>query len=150
MPTEHESSHDTPARDSERLARLYFRLAGTGGDRGMLDLMHPDVEIELRKLAGPRTLQGKAAVARFLDHLGGLMYGAVADTFEVVDDDRIVVMGRMRWMDEDRILRDDPMIWALEFRDGLLYRSTPARTIAEAHAFLRARRGEQVAPPPAA
>jgi hypothetical protein len=39
-------------------------------------------------------------------------------------------------MDEDRILRDDPVVWALEFRDGLLRRSTPTHSVAEARALL--------------
>ena len=55
-----------------------------------------------------------------------------------IDGERIVVEGRMRWMDEERVLRDDPMIWALEFRDGLLFRSTPAHSVLEAEALLAA------------
>ena len=39
-------------------------------------------------------------------------------------------------MDDERILRDDPMIWALEFRDGLLWRSTYAHSVLEAEALL--------------
>jgi hypothetical protein len=47
----------------------------------------------------------------------------------------------MRWMNEDRILRDDPVILALEFRDGLLFRSTPAQSVLEAQAMLSASPG---------
>ena len=60
------------------------------------------------------------------------------DVFRPIDEERIVVEGRMRWMDDERVLRDDPMIWALEFRDGLLYRSTPAHSVLEAEALLTA------------
>lgn len=104
----------------------------------MLEIMHPDVEIILRKLGGPRTLRGKAEVARFLDELPEMfsVYQAVAEEFQAVDDERVVVEGRMRWMADDRVLRDDSMFWALEFRDGLLFRSTPARSPSEAHAIL--------------
>jgi len=41
-------------------------------------------------------------------------------------------------MDNERVLRDDPMIWALAFRDGLVWRSTPAYSVAEAEAILSA------------
>ena len=82
----------------------------------------------------------KQEVARFLEELPERfpVYQAIAEEFSVVDDDRVVVEGRMRWMDDDRVLRDDSMIWALEFRDELLYRSSPARSLSEAHAILAA------------
>ncbi len=104
----------------------------------MLDIMHPEIEVVLRKLGGPRTLRGKAEVAAFLDELPETfpVYQTVAEEFEPVDEDRVVVLGRMRWMDEERVLRDDSMIWALEFREELLFRSTPARSVNEAHAVL--------------
>lgn len=129
---------DGAAAPSERLARLYFELLGEGADPRMLDMLHSDVEIVLRKLGGPRTLRGKEEVADFLTDVPNAfpMLQTVADEFRAVDDERVVVQGRMRWMDHDRVLRDDPTVWALEFRDGLLYRSTPARSVAEAQAIL--------------
>jgi ketosteroid isomerase-like protein len=127
---------------SERLARLYFDLAGKGSDPGLLELLHVDVEIVLRKLGGPRTLRGKDEVTRFIaEELPELfpVYESSAEIFRVVDDERVIVEGRMRWMDEHRVLRDDPTIWALEFRDGLLFRSTSVRSLSEAHAILAPR-----------
>ena len=59
--------------------------------------------------------------------------------FHPVDDNRIVVEGRLRWMDDERVIRDDPVIWAMEFRDGLLARFVPARTLVEAETMLGAR-----------
>ncbi len=132
------ASEEVSQRESERLARQYFVLADGGADPRMLDIMHPDVEIVLRKPGGPRTLRGKDEVAAFLDEVPELyaVYESVAETFDVVDDDRVVVEGRMRWMDDDRVLRDDSMFWALEFLHGLLFRLTPARSASEAHAAL--------------
>jgi ketosteroid isomerase-like protein len=132
-------SEDVPPA-SERLARQYFALAGEGGDPAMLAIMHPDVEIVLRKLGGPRTLRGRHEVEAFLDELPAKfsVYESVAEEFHAVDEHRVVVEGRMRWMDDDRVLRDDATYWALEFRDGLLYRSLPARSTSEAHALLAA------------
>ena len=39
-------------------------------------------------------------------------------------------------MDARRTLRDEAALWALEFRDGLLYRSLAVRSLAEAEALL--------------
>ncbi len=132
--------HASAQPPSERAARLYFDLVGEGGDPRVLDLLHPDVVVLLRKLGGRRTLRGKEEVASFLEELPERfpVYQSVAEEFSVVDDNRVIVEGRMRWMDNDRVLRDDSMIWALEFRDGLLYRSTPARSLSDAHAILAA------------
>ena len=79
-------------------------------------------------------------MAGFLEELSGHFFETHPEVFRPIDDYRVVVEGRLRWMDEDRILRDDPLVWAFEFRDGLLYRSTPAQSVLEAEALLAARR----------
>ena len=81
-------------------------------------------------------LRGREQVAEFVDEISGRFYESHPDVFRPLDDERSVVEGRMRWMDDERVLRDDPMIWALEFRDGLLYRSAPAQSVLEAEALL--------------
>jgi hypothetical protein len=100
-------------------------------------MVHPDVEIVLKSAAG-EILRGRDAVAAFLEETAARFHETHPDVFRPLDDERIVVEGRMRWMDEDRILRDDPVIWALEFRDGLLFRSTPTQSLLAAHALLTA------------
>jgi ketosteroid isomerase-like protein len=130
---------ETPPPDSEHLARLYFRLARAGDSAGLIRILHPDVEISL-KTRGGTTLRGPAEVA---DHLLAVsesrsMVESSAEVFRVVDAERVIVEGRLRWMDDQRILRDDPVVWALEFRDGLLLRSTPTRSVGEAQAVLAA------------
>ena len=74
------------------------------------------------------------------------VYETVAEIYRPLDEDPIVVEGRIRWSDEERVLRDDPMIWALEFKDGLLYRSAPAQSVLEAEAMLSAARGNGTEP----
>jgi ketosteroid isomerase-like protein len=123
--------------ESERLARRYFALFRRGETDRALELIHPDVELVLKSTGD--VLRGREAVQEFIDEMGRRFYESHPDVFRPVDDDRIVVEGRMRWMDDDRVLRDDPMIWALEFRDGLLYRSTPAQSLLEAQSLLAAR-----------
>ena len=44
----------------------------------------------------------------------------------------------MRWIDDERVIRDDPAVWAMEFRDGLVLRFLPARSALEAETLLAA------------
>lgn len=83
-------------------------------------------------------LEGSEAVARFFHEVVAerSVFEAIVSDIHALDDRRVIVEGRMRWMDEDRILRDDPVVWALEFEDGLLRRSTPGRSVTEAEALL--------------
>ncbi len=48
----------------------------------------------------------------------------------------MIVEGRLRWIDEDRVIRDDPVVWALQFRDGLLLRFVAVRSALDAEAVL--------------
>jgi ketosteroid isomerase-like protein len=128
-------------KESERLARRYFSLFQRGETARVLELVHPDVQIVLKSVRPGEVLRGREAVAEFVDDISGRFYESQPDVFRPIDDERIVVEGRLRWMDEERVLRDDPMIWALEFRDGMLYRSAPAQSVVEAEALLSGSRG---------
>jgi hypothetical protein len=82
-------------------------------------------------------VHGRADVTRFLQEtVPTSLYEAVDEVYTAVDEDRVVVEGRMRWIDEERVIRDDPVVWAIEFRDGLLLRFVPARTTIEAETLL--------------
>jgi ketosteroid isomerase-like protein len=124
--------------ESERLARRCFALVARGETDEVLELMHPHVEIVLRSMRPGEVLHGRDAVAGFMKWVADSFFETHPDVFRPIDGERIVVEGRMRWMDDERVLRDDPMIWALEFRDGLLFRSTPAHSVLEAEALLTA------------
>jgi hypothetical protein len=101
------------------------------------DLVHDDVQLVSRVRAG-QVLEGRAAVGAFIhDTVATSLYEAAADVFTPLDEERVIVEGRARWIDEERVIRDDPMVWALEFRDGLLLRFLPARTTIEAETILR-------------
>jgi hypothetical protein len=84
--------------------------------------------------------RGIDEVARFLRDVVAErpLYEVTVSEVHALDDRRVVVESRMRWMDEDRVLRDDPVVWAIELEDGLLRRSTPVRTVTEAEALLSA------------
>lgn len=126
--------------ESERLARRYFSLFARGETDQLLELVHPDIEIRLKTVRRGELIEGRDAMKTFIDEIGEMFFESQADVYRPVDDERVVVEGRIRWMDDDRILRDDPMIWALEFRDGLLYRSTPAHSVLEAETILAVRK----------
>jgi hypothetical protein len=64
------------------------------------------------------------------------LYEATTTAYLPLDEHRIVVEGRIRWIDAERVIRDDPVTWAMEFRDELLTRFIPARTQLEAETML--------------
>ena len=102
----------------------------------MLDLLHPEVEWVLKSTRPGEILRGKDEAGAFLHEIAGKFYELVTEVYRPLDDERIIVEGRLRWTDDARILRDDPVIWALVFRGGLLWRSTPAQSLVEAEALL--------------
>jgi len=124
--------------ESERLARRLFALFQQGERAKMLELVHPEVEWVLMTIRPGEVLRGRAEVEAFLDEISDEFVELVAEECTPLDDERVVVEGRRRWIDEERVLRDDPMILAMRFRDGLLWRSTPAQSVVEAEAILSA------------
>ena len=128
--------------ESERLARRYFGLFGSSVDETMLEIVHPEIELVLKTRPGD-VLRGREAVAEFVREIADRFYEAVADVYRPIDEHRIVVEGRMRWTDDDHVMRDAPIVWALEFRDGLLVRSVPAQTALEAESILSAGRADE-------
>jgi hypothetical protein len=123
--------------ESERLARLYVLLFTGRRVEELVEMLHPEVEVTLRTRPG-EVLRGRDAVVRYVESTRDQFYEAVADQYRPVDAERVVVEGRLRWADEDRVLRDDPLVLALQFRDGLLIRSVPAQTALEAESILAA------------
>jgi hypothetical protein len=89
------------------------------------------------RLEPGHVLEGREeATAFILATVATRLYEATAETYSPLDDERVVVQGRMRWIDEERVIRDDPVVWALAFEDGLLVYSVPARNAVEAEALL--------------
>jgi SnoaL-like protein len=120
----------------ERLARRWFSLVASGDFERLTEMLHDDVRLVSRVKAGT-VVEGREDAARFIQEtVATRLYEASADVFTPIDESRVVVEGRMRWIDEDRVIRDDPVVWAMEFRDGLLLTFLPARTTIEAEAVL--------------
>ena len=123
---------------SERLARRWWALVQARAFDRLAELLHDDVVV-VSKIQPGRVLEGRSKVARFVEEtLADSLYEASTNAYLPIDDERIVVEGRLRWIDEQRVIRDDPVVWAMEFRDGLLVRFVPARTQVEAETILGA------------
>lgn len=127
-----------PEVTGEQLARRWFALIRDGSFERLRELLHEDVVIVSRVRPG-QTVEGREAVASFIeDIVSRSLYEAVTDGYTPLDDERVIVEGRMRWIDDERVIRDDPAFWAMEFRDGLVLRFLPARSALEAETLLAA------------
>ena len=99
-------------------------------------LVHPSITV-VSKVRPGLVVEGKDDFVRFVqDVVANSLYEVAVSAYQALDDDRVVVEGRLRWIDDDRVIRDDPVIWAMEFRDDLLLRPIPARTLVEAETIL--------------
>jgi len=122
--------------DSERLARRWFAVVASGEFEQLPELVHDDVQL-VSKIRTGAVVEGRDDVARFIqESIAPNLYEAVTQIYTALDGERIIVEGRLRWIDDDRVIRDDPVVWAIEFRDSLLLRFVPARTMLEAETIL--------------
>jgi ketosteroid isomerase-like protein len=123
--------------ESERLARRYFALFQAKAFDELADLIHPEAVVVLKSVHPGHVVRGREEVVQFFrDTLAAHLHAIAVDVFRPLDENRVIIEGRVRWMDDEHVLRDDPGIWAVEFRDGLLFLSTPARTAVEAESAL--------------
>ena len=121
---------------SERLARRWFAAVTRGAFDELPGLLHEDVEL-VSKIRTGTVVHGREDAARFIaDAVAPSLYEAAVELYTPLDDERVIVEGRLRWIDEDRVIRDDPVVWALEFRDELLLRFVAARSTLDAEAVL--------------
>jgi hypothetical protein len=122
--------------ESERLARHWWAVVDERAFDRLADLVHDDIVI-VSKMQPDLVLEGKAEAVEFIQQmLPNSLYEATTSAYFPLDQNRIVVEGRLRWIDEERVIRDDPVTWAMEFRDGLLARFVPTRTQVEAETIL--------------
>lgn len=123
--------------ESERLARRYFELFGQHAFQELREIVHPDVVLVLKAVQPGHVVRGREELIRFLEEeFRRHLWEAVAQVFRPLDANRVIVEGRVRWFDDEHVLRDDSRIWALEFSDGLLLLSAPARNTIEAEMIL--------------
>jgi ketosteroid isomerase-like protein len=126
--------------DSERLARRWFAAVERAALDELPDLMHDEIRLVSRVRPGT-VVEGREDVSHFISEIVAIsLYEVIPEVYAPIDDQRVAVEGRMRWMDDERVIRDDPVVWALEFRDNLLVRFLPARSVIEAEALLASER----------
>jgi hypothetical protein len=139
--TEPISENVEETRGSERLARRWWALVDQRAFDQLGELLHDEVVV-VSKIQPGVVLEGRDEVLRFVaETLADSLYEATTSEYLPLDEERIVVEGRVRWIDDERVIRDDPVTWAMEFRDGLLVRFVPARTQVEAETILGAPSG---------
>jgi len=120
--------------ESERLARALFSRSARGEQADSLASLHPDAVIS--PSYDPAATVSPAELER---HLTGRDVRRVLDahghTYIPLDDERIIVEGQVRLRTEDGV-EYRPTVWALVFRDRLLYRSWAVGSAQEAGALL--------------
>ncbi len=93
--------------------------------------------LELKAIQPGHVVRGRDEFIRFLEQeFDRHLWEAVTHVFTPLDENRVIVEGRVRWFDDENVLRDDSRIWALEFSDGLLLLSAPAANRVEAESIL--------------
>ena len=121
---------------SERLARRWFATIQRGAYDELDGLIHEDVEL-VSKVRPGTSVHGRNDVIRFIEEdVAPSLFEAATEVFTPIDEARVIVEGRVRWIDDERVIRDDPVIWAVEFRDELLLRFVATRTMLEAESIL--------------
>lgn len=113
--------------ESERLARNVFDALEHGEYRRLIDLMHPEAIVV--PAADPDQAFDRE---RFVAFLQKTIASKTAATYEPLDDTRVIVTGRIRWPVPSGGHRDSAAVWAMTFRDGLLYRQWPAASVEDA------------------
>ena len=133
-PSISERTPDIP--ESERLARRFFSVIDERAFDQLGELVDPSVVL-VSKMRPGLVVEGREAFIRFVrDTLADSLYEAVVSSVHALDEERVVVEGRVRFIDENRVIHDDPVTWAMEFRAGLLIHFVPARTLIEAETIL--------------
>jgi hypothetical protein len=117
--------------ESERLAREFFARSVLGHHEQNVPFLHPEAEIV--PTHDPTTLETPRELAAHLQRrLEPRVLEARGDVFTPLDNARVVVEGHVRMTRPGGGLDARPTVWALVFRDGLLYRAWALRSVLEA------------------
>jgi hypothetical protein len=119
--------------------RRYFELFRLETLAELRDLLAPDAVLGLIAVKPGTVLRGRDEIVAFLEReFARRLWDTVVHVCTPLDGSRAVVEGRVRWIDDDHVMRDEGRYWGVEFRDGLLLRSLPARSAIEAETLLSA------------
>ena len=130
---------DVAATDLERLVRRYFAVFRLETLAELRELLAPDAVLGLIAVQPGMVLRGRDEIVAFLEQeFTRRLWETVVHACTPLDGSRALVEGRVRWIDDDHVMRDEARFWGVEFRDGLLWRSLPGRTATEAETLLSA------------
>ena len=94
---------------SERLARRWFAFIRDGPFERLSRDAPRGRQSSSRGFEPGEVVEGREAVASFIERIvSHSLYEAVTDDYTSLDDERVIIEGRMRWIDEERVIRDDP------------------------------------------
>ena len=120
---------------SERLARELFHRSASGQQAENLSRLHPEAQIvpsyDASLAVSPADLE-----AHLMRGAEPAVMEARADKYTPVDDERVIVEGQVRIRRAGGGFDYRRTVWALMFRDGLLYRSWAVRSVGDAEARL--------------
>jgi ketosteroid isomerase-like protein len=121
--------------ESERLARELFARSARGQQAENLDLLHPDVKIA-PSYDTSITVSRAELEAHLMSHEEPAVLEARADSYFPLDNERIIVEGQVLLRTPERGFSYRSAVWALIFRDGVLYRSWCLASVHEAEVVL--------------
>jgi hypothetical protein len=121
--------------ESERLARELFHRSASGRQAENLSWLHPDARI-VPSYDASITVSPPDLEAHLMSEAEPAVLEARADTYTPVDDERVIVEGQVCVRRAGGGFDYRPTVWALIFRDGLLYRSWALRSVGDAEARL--------------
>jgi ketosteroid isomerase-like protein len=121
--------------ESERLARVLFERSQRGAQAENLELLHPQAEI-----APSHDPSLILTADEVVAHLAGAdeprMMDARGRDYVALDDEQVIVEGDVRVRRVGGGFDYRETVWAIVFRDGLLYRSWCCGNVHEAEARL--------------
>ena len=118
---------------AERLVRDLVEAIDAGRVDEILRLIHPGAELNPLSADG-QTLRGPDGAARWLDGLrsrDAVLRHTVERTISLPGD-HVVAVGRQQRFEPADGLKDRPVIWLLQFRDGRLWRGRVCPSLADA------------------
>ena len=120
--------------ESEKLARAFFERAARSAQPESVEFLHPEAEVA-PSFDPTLSLSPAELAAHFSARNEPRTTEAYADTYHPLDNERVIVEGQV-------VIRQDgasdyrTVVWAMVFRDGLLYRSLALSSVREAEARL--------------
>jgi ketosteroid isomerase-like protein len=87
----------------------------------LAELVHPDVVIH--PVPSPTPLLGKTEVASYISSMERRAGAVSVTAVHELSNGAVLITGREQYQDTNGGLFDHPVVWIVEFRDGLIWRS---------------------------